>query len=632
MTLAVTFFVLTGAGFAIYGFARKQALSGAPLPRLYKKAMRSQPQRTPQTPHLVSSAEKSSKPSVWFNDIQTPLKLSDSEAKAIVRFMAAQVMPDKGPPQGFPGHLKADASQRIIFVSVSDGLSAARVIMGSGQGLHAAIKQAVTQIRNLPLKAGRLKWLKFDVVQAVFSIREAGLTRPLKREPSIYGIAFGKESAAAFLPEELMAHRLINKKHILRLGNIAAYLKERAVSGGQIPRLDPVKDRPRFRFTTNGYFFDGETTIPLYRGHRVYQEVFRDQLLSAAIRGGEYLVRAVGSSGKFDYSYRSEKDQVRAKYNIIRHAGTVYAMLELYETTGASELLRAARNAIRYLLDFVQPYRINNSEAACVVDKGYVKLGGNALAIIGLSKYTEVSQSREFLPLAARLGRWIQNAQNETGKFFIQKQRYPEGIIEKFVSQYYPGEAILALVRLYKLLPDESWLDTAEKGARYLIEVRDRDTPEPQLIHDHWLLYALNELYRLRPKPLYLKHALRITRAIMGAQNRDPAWPDWRGSYYRPPRSTPTATRSEGLYAAYQLCRDFGDATEAQKILQSVRRGAAFQLQTQFRPETVLYLKNPQRALGGFRRSLTHFEIRIDYVQHNISSLLGLYHIINGIE
>ena len=64
----------------------------------------------------------------------------------------------------------------------------------------------------------------------------------------------------------------------------------------------------------------------------------------------------------------------------------------------------------------------------------------------------------------------------------------------------------------------------------------------------------------------------------------------------------------------------------------AIRLGVAFQLQTQFRPESVLYVSDPQRALGGFRRSLTNYEIRIDYVQHNISSLLGLYRILHDTE
>ena len=99
-----------------------------------------------------------------------------------------------------------------------------------------------------------------------------------------------------------------------------------------------------------------------------------------------------------------------------------------------------------------------------------------------------------------------------------------------------------------------------------------------------------------------------------------------------PPRSTPTATSAEGLCSAYLLARDFAGRDEAELIMESISPAIAFQLQTQFRPESVLYLKYPQRALWGFHRSLTDFEIRIDYVQHNISSLLGYYGILNNME
>ena len=149
-----------------------------------------------------------------------------------------------------------------------------------------------------------------------------------------------------------------------------------------------------------------------------------------------------------------------------------------------------------------------------------------------------------------------------------------------------------------------------------------------QLIHDHWLLYALNELHRFRPDPMYLEHALRIVEAIQAGQNRNPAFPDWAGSFYDPPRSTPAATRAEGLAAAYQLARDFVSPARAEAILETLESTVAFQLHTQFQPESVMYFDAPQRALGAFHRALNHHEIRIDYVQHNISALLGLRRIL----
>ncbi len=43
-----------------------------------------------------------------------------------------------------------------------------------------------------------------------------------------------------------------------------------------------------------------------------------------------------------------------------------------------------------------------------------------------------------------------------------------------------------------------------------------------------------------------------------------------------------------------------------------------------------MHFDAPQRALGAFHRSLTNDEIRIDYVQHNISALLGLWRILEA--
>jgi hypothetical protein len=220
----------------------------------------------------------------------------------------------------------------------------------------------------------------------------------------------------------------------------------------------------------------------------------------------------------------------------------------------------------------------------------------------------------------------------ETGEF-ISKRYYSSGKISDFVSQYYPGEALLALCRLYDLDKNETWLDVAEKGAKYLILVRDDNYSTYDLIHDHWLIMALNELYRFRDNPLYYNHSMRIAESIMNFQrdgeNRKTEYSNWLGSYYTPPRSTPTATRSEGLIAAYRLAKDFGNNTIMEKIFQSILLGIKFQLQTQFTKDNIIDLPNPQKAIGGFHSSLTDYTIRIDYVQHNISSILGLYDIIN---
>ena len=352
-----------------------------------------------------------------------------------------------------------------------------------------------------------------------------------------------------------------------------------------------------------------------------------EQLFDSAIQGGEYLVRSTGSNGEFIYQYNASSEKESSNYNMLRHAGTIYSMLQLYNFTKNKKLLNASEKAIEYLLSFVKKY----NDTDCIVYEDEIKLGGNALTVIALAEYTKATGNNRYIGTMQNLSKYIQKSQKENGEF-LSKRIYSSGNISDFVSQYYPGESLLALCRIYSLDKNSTWLDIAEKGAKYLINIRDKDISTYDLTHDHWLLMSLNELYRYRSDIIYLDHSIKIAESIMHKQrdgvNRISEYPEWIGSYYTPPRSTPTATRSEGLIAAYHFSKDFGNESTTDRILESINLGISFQLKTQFTKENNENIPNPNRANGGFRYSLDSYSIRIDYVQHNICSILGYYQII----
>ena len=66
--------------------------------------------------------------------------------------------------------------------------------------------------------------------------------------------------------------------------------------------------------------------------------------------------------------------------------------------------------------------------------------------------------------------------------------------------------------------------------------------------------------------------------------------------------------------------------------VQAVALGVRFQMYTQFASETAMYVPDPRRCRGGIRRGLDNFEIRIDYVQHHISAVLGYCRILEEME
>ncbi len=536
----------------------------------------------------------------WLGDLGPTLSLSPEG----MRDWAAWAF-GSGP---LPMRLATDRGRRMVFASAGG-----RVVHAAGRGIEEATRAALAALGPAPRSGA----VKLDLVERVVP---ASVADGSALERSLYGLAFDGASGLAFLPEELVARTLVDSQGRLRMGNLERYVREDL--GGDLPR--DLGGRERFRFAVSGAAWDGARARPLYRGHRVVEAPDVRTLVESAALAGTYLARAVGADGRFVYSYRPKTDEAGAGYNIVRHAGSIWSMLELHRVTGDEALLEAATRALACLEGAVRPGKTRAGAEPCIVEDGLTKLGGNALAALALVEHCRATGDATRLPLVRGLGRWILAAQDSSGRFAVHKRSHPRSEIVPFESEYYPGEALLALLRIAALDADPAWLDAAEAGARWLIEVRDAAVPDAALIHDHWLLIALDELHAQRPDPLLARHALRIARVIVRAQRRFSPHRDQVGSFGQPPRSTPTATRMEGLCAALSLARRIGARDDAAQIRAALGRGVAFLLGLQFRPESALHLRERERCLGGFKRSLTHWEIRIDYVQHAISALLGM--------
>ena len=257
-----------------------------------------------------------------------------------------------------------------------------------------------------------------------------------------------------------------------------------------------------------------------------------------------------------------------------------------------------------------------------LVDDGSVKLGGNALAIMALAKLVDLTGERKWLAEMEKLAEWMVKNQSDDGRFRVHKESYPGGDDTGFRSAYYPGEALVALVNLHRLDPDQRWLEAAQRAARYQVR-RARRLKRPP--HDHWLMIGLEQLYQIDPNPLYRDYAFDLSEMIMTSQKTNKVRPDWDGGFYTPPRSTPTDIRLEGLNAAWALALQAGDRGRVARLKSSVERGLAFSSLCEVSPERAVLLARPDYCQGAVMRGLADPEIRIDYVQHHISALLGAY-------
>jgi hypothetical protein len=240
---------------------------------------------------------------------------------------------------------------------------------------------------------------------------------------------------------------------------------------------------------------------------------------------------------------------------------------------------------------------------------------------VAMAKLIELDQkSSAHRANAVRLATQILAMQRKDGSFQTRyriRSTDPEGT----ASLYYPGEAILGLVRLFKLNGDRRLLAAARGGANFLIESQRKMMVLPP---DAWLMQALEALYDVGHERKYADHTIALADGMIAEQYAE-GYPDsYAGGFGPgPPRSTPAASRAEGLVSAYRVARAVGD-DRATRISTSLKASARFQLMQQFTTENSGSLPNPTQARGGFREGLTSLRIRIDFVQHNISSLLGI--------
>ena len=95
---------------------------------------------------------------------------------------------------------------------------------------------------------------------------------------------------------------------------------------------------------------------------------------------------------------------------------------------------------------------------------------------------------------------------------------------------------------------------------------------------------------------------------------------DRLGIYYDDLSSAATATKSEGLCAVIDLLEKKGE--DWKLAFETSSLSIRYQLQTQYQPEEAMYMRNPQRILGGFHSSVLTTDLRNDYSQHNLCSLI----------
>jgi hypothetical protein len=342
----------------------------------------------------------------------------------------------------------------------------------------------------------------------------------------------------------------------------------------------------------------------------------------------KYLESACGPGGNFAYRLDPTSGRLSSSYNIVRHAGAIYALAMFNHSHGDPRVVAAMVRAAAFMrANYIAPDA--RSRALAVWSRppparSDADLGAAGLGLAALAGVDEAAPGSVPLAELQGLARFVAFLQRPDGSF-VSKYRADTGPVADWQSLYYPGEAALGLISLYRLDHDRGWLTAAGRALLYLARsgAGAQDLPA-----DHWALIATAALLSSCPQadcPVprgeLIAHATRVCDRMLRDQISAPG-ARLDGGFEAGGRTTPSATRLEGLLAALEFLPDDGTGRRA-RVRAAVDRGINFLLRAQI-TDGPYAGGMPGAISAGARagRSGGTSDIRIDYVQHALSAWL----------
>jgi hypothetical protein len=332
-----------------------------------------------------------------------------------------------------------------------------------------------------------------------------------------------------------------------------------------------------------------------------------------------FLVRFCNQEGMFRYKIdlRRPAERQDGRYNLIRHAGVVCCLFTLGQKSGDQDILGAGRRGLEYGLRFRKEVELEGKASCAIFSDDIVKLGATGLTLAALTLKNSGDLSSEEVSIAEALGDYLISQQEESGRF---RSLYFKDMkdFRPFESEYYPGEAILALSMLAHCTKAEKYRTAAVRGAQWLAEKYSR-LPLDRIPADHWLLIAIEHLDSVeRTSPALSQCAARIAEAILSSARCDQ---DRKYIFWDAKRSLcPAATRAEGLGAAVKLAFRHGFIKDACRLFWVLERAVAHILTCQVGERHIEIRPELEAMRGVFVKAPGSNRVRMDYIQHAVGA------------
>jgi AMMECR1 domain-containing protein len=414
----------------------------------------------------------------------------------------------------------------------------------------------------------------------------------------------------------------LDKKHAWYLENVPitnnwsleTSLKKLSKKAGLL--TDAYKDPGVKISTSNMLTFKGKrtgTNHDLYR----YSILIREQDITndliktrLGLARNWFLNNVDPKTKRVQYLYYPATDTYSKDTNEVRHLAVLYALPELNLILNDNSLDGLIRSTTDHYMT-----KISKTKDFSYVNFGdEAKIAHSAFMILSLIRQPRYPGSLE---TAKQLAEGIMSLQQPDGSYATTFNGATTGI------DYYPGEAMLSLIRLFDETNDRRLVDSVVRAFPYY---RDywRNNKNTAFVPWHTQVYFLLARHTLDTELETFVHEMNDW-LIDTYQIFDDVYPDKIGGFKKEDPRNSTSSYMESVNDAYRTALLFNNRAHIEKYRNSIKKGVRFVLQTQFTLENTFWVKNPTRAIGGFKESLKSVSQRNDYTQHATIALLKAF-------
>lgn len=234
-----------------------------------------------------------------------------------------------------------------------------------------------------------------------------------------------------------------------------------------------------------------------------------------------------------------------------------------------------------------------------------IRLGDSAFMVLTLLQIDNPKKA-EYLDGFAR---GIMAQQNTNGS--LNTHFFSNDITNS--EDYYPGEALLALMSLYQSTHDSRYLATVERALPYYMNYWNT---HPNTAFTVWQSRSSRMLYDITHNPVIPPFVFSMGDYILNYYE-----PAKTCSGYDVQKSAALSAHVEGVVAAYTIAHEVGDTKRANCYAQFIREASDYIVSRQITDTSEF----PSEAIGGFLTNTTSDTLRVDRNQHAVMALIEAY-------